>query len=120
VCYGIKKKEEIIDGETKYIDSIARFETNTLWISGTSKTDIKILNYDTDGDEVEDKNGLTVFPVFRQEYMFGSATMQNVDADIYIDRGINAAIDKHLKLGEVTSMEALENYNNGYFKIMNN
>jgi hypothetical protein len=41
-----------------------------------------------------------------------------VDSDIYIDRGINAAFEKHLKLGEVTSLEALEQYGNGYFKIM--
>jgi hypothetical protein len=118
VCYGIKKKEEVIDGETKYIDNLARFETNTLWISGNTE-DFDIMNF-TGSGETEDKNGMTVFPVFRQEYMLGSATMQNVDADIYIDRGINAAIDKHLKLGEVSTMEALENYNNGYFKIMQN
>ena len=43
--------------------------------------------------------------------------MQNVDGDIYINRGINAAFEKHLKLGEVTSMEALEQYGNGYFKF---
>jgi hypothetical protein len=63
---------------------------------------------------------VAVFPVFRQEYMLGSSIMQNIDADIYIDRGINAALDKHIKLGEVTSMEALENNSNGYFKMMDN
>lgn len=71
--------------------------------------------------ENDDVSNVTIiFPSVRLEYMFGSATMQNVEADIYIDRGINAAYDKHIKLGEVTSMEALENYTNGYFKIMNN
>jgi hypothetical protein len=61
-----------------------------------------------------------VFPVFRQEYLLGSATMQKLDVDIYIERGTNAAFEKHLKLGEVTSMEALEQYSNGYFKMMDN
>jgi hypothetical protein len=61
-----------------------------------------------------------IFPVFRQEYLLGSSTMQKLDVDIYIDRGINAAFEKHLKLGEVTSMEALENYSNGYFRMMDN
>ena len=65
-------------------------------------------------------DSLEIFPVFRQEYMMGSATKQNIDVDIYIDRGINAAYEKHLKLGEVTSMEALEQYTNGYFKMMEN
>jgi hypothetical protein len=40
-----------------------------------------------------------------------------VEADIYIDRGINAAFEKHLKLQEFRTMEALENYGNGWFKI---
>ena len=65
-------------------------------------------------------NNTLIFPSLRFEYMFGSATMQNVEADIYIDRGINAALDKHLKLGEVTSMEALESYGIDYFKLMIN
>lgn len=61
-----------------------------------------------------------VFPVFREEYRLGVATLQNLDVDIYIGRGTNAAFEKHLKLGEVTSMEALEQYTNGYFKMMEN
>lgn len=65
-------------------------------------------------------NGTQVLPIFREEYNIGMACMQNVDSDIYIDRGINTAFERHLKLGEVTSMEALEQYTNGYFKIMDN
>jgi hypothetical protein len=89
----------------KYQYALADFEmtlpqTNNGWSGYTSATQI--------------------FPVFRQEYMLGSAVMQNIDVDIYIDRGINAAFEKHLKLGEVTSMEALEQYSNGYFKMMDN
>lgn len=61
-----------------------------------------------------------IFPVFREEYRLGVATLQNLDVDIYIGRGTNAAFEKHLKLGEVTSMEALEQYANGYFKMMEN
>ena len=50
--------------------------------------------------------------------MLGISSLENIDSDIYIERGINAAFEKHLKLGEITSMEALEQYSNGYFKIM--
>jgi hypothetical protein len=67
---------------------------------------------------MEEHNGMQVLPVFREEYRFGISSMENVDSDIYIDRGINAAFEKHLKLGEVTSLEALEQYGNRYFKIM--
>ena len=58
-----------------------------------------------------------MLPIMREEYKLGIAAPQNIKGDIYIDRGINAAFEKHLKLGEVTSLEALENYGNGYFKI---
>jgi dTDP-4-amino-4,6-dideoxygalactose transaminase len=103
--------EYTIDGETRYIDNTAYF------ISDTFKCKNGVIETE-ENDYVA--NNTIIFPNLRLEYMFGSATMQSVDANIYIDRGINAALDKHLKLGEVTSMEALENYTNGYFKMMNN
>lgn len=65
----------------------------------------------------EKNNGTAVFPVFRQEYDLGFSTPQNNSSNIYIDRGINAAFEKHLKLMETHTLEALENYGNGYFKI---
>ena len=111
VCYVIKKQEVEIDGEIKYVDNTAKFSSDSFKCqSGTVRT--------YENDNVVSETG--IFPILRREYMFGSAIIQNVDANIYIDRGINAALDKHLKLGEVTSMEALENYSNGYFKMMNN
>jgi hypothetical protein len=111
VCYVIKQNEVEIDGEIKYVDNTAIFSSDSFKCqNGSVKT--------YSNDMVTSETG--IFPILRREYMFGSAIMQNVDANIYIDRGINAALDKHLKLGEVTSMEALENYSNGYFKMMNN
>lgn len=70
--------------------------------------------------DCETYNNMQVFPTYREEYLHGIGMMPNVDADIYIDRGINAAFEKHLKLGEVTSLESLENYTNGYYKMMEN
>ena len=63
-------------------------------------------------------NNTIIEPVIRQEYKFGISSLQSVDSDIYIDRGINAAFEKHLKLGEVSTMEDLVQYSNGFFKIM--
>ena len=68
--------------------------------------------------DMDTYNSINVSPVFKEEYKMGIATNEKVDADIYIDRGINAAFEKHLKLGEVTSLEALTQLGNGYFKIM--
>jgi hypothetical protein len=61
-----------------------------------------------------------ILPVFREEYLFGNSMPQKLDVDIYIERGTNAAFEKHIKLGEVTSMEALEQLGNGYYKMMDN
>lgn len=105
VCYLLKQDD---DGTTP-------FEMQSLTFYGSSASP----SIPENGD-MEKFNGTTVYPVFRQEYMFGNSSMEKVDTDIYIDRGINAALDKHLKLGEVTNMEALLEYNNGFFKIMNN
>ena len=88
--------------------------------------DINIFSADTDtfsqkySGDMETHNGLQVFPTFREEYRFGNSMIENIDSDIYIDRGINAAFEKHLKLGEVTSLEALEQYGNNFFKFMDN
>jgi hypothetical protein len=52
-------------------------------------------------------------PVFRQEFNLGSSYYQNIEADIYIDRGAVSAIDRHLKLQEIRTLESMENYANG-------
>ena len=106
VCYILEQKEEEMDSSfnTKYSNTVAEFEMKLPGNGGWC-------GYGT---------GTELFPVFREEYRLGVATMQNLDVDIYIGRGTNAAFEKHIKLGEVTSMEALEQYTNGYFKMMEN
>lgn len=54
-------------------------------------------------------DGMIAAPVFREEYKFGSASMENIDANIYIDRGFSSSFERHLKMLDVKSMEALEN-----------
>ena len=68
-------------------------------------------------DYWEEYNGMISTPVFRTEYNLWSSTPQNIESNIYIDRGINAAFERHLKLQEIHTVEALENYGNSYFKI---
>lgn len=66
-------------------------------------------------------NNLMVAPVFRKEFEFGISMPQIVKSDIYIDRGINKAFDKHLRLQEIKTMDALEQYQNGaIFNIIEN
>ena len=115
------------------VQEIAEIDTdsyNTLYRAplATFKTEINLIgkngnnlrtNYDKYLD-MDNLNGIHVYPTFREEYMLGISTMENIDSDIYIERGINAAFEKHLKLGEVRTLEALLQYGNSYFKIMNN
>ena len=60
------------------------------------------------------------FPLIREEYKLSSSSLENIQTDIYIDRGTARAIDNHLKLLEVHSMESLENYGNSSFNIIKN
>lgn len=59
------------------------------------------------------RKSITVAPVFRKEYQFGNSFPQNIKPNIYIDRGVNRALDKHLRLQEISTMDALEQYQNG-------
>ena len=106
--YRLKQNEETIRDntyDTPYTDSLSYFE---IPISAMNRV------YDSEYTSSRD----TKVPLMREEYRLGIAAQESVKGDIYIDRGINSAFEKHLKLGEVTSLEALENYGNGYFKIM--
>ena len=100
--YNLKRgEEEIVDNtyDTTYNDSLSKVEYSVT--RGYDETDSK-------------------FPIMREEYRLGIAGPESVEGDIYIDRGINSAFEKHLKHGEVTSLESLLQYGNGYFKIMEN
>lgn len=99
--------------DTEYSVPMADFKFEINVFSGNSDTFA-----DRYPEEMTKHNDLQVFPTYREEYRFGISALENVDSDIYIDRGINAAFEKHLKLGEVTSLEALEQYGLNFFKIM--
>ena len=103
------------DGYNTYFESpLAAFKTEINLISGDLTS-----NYSGYAD-MDTYNNIHVSPTLKQEYMLGISSLENIDSDIYIERGINAAFERHLKLGEVTSLEALEQYSNGYFKIIEN
>ena len=98
--------------ETLYPTPLSNFEMKTCVWNGSTWT--------TDGyDDFERGNGINAFPVFMEEYSLHTAAPQSVSGDIYINRGVNAAIDKHLRLGEMTSLESLTQYGNGFYLIQN-
>ena len=108
--YKLTQDKELVTStlyETSYEVAFANFEA--------------IININDEYNQWEDmanRNNMEIFPVFREDYRLGISAIEKVDSDIYIDRGINAAFEKHLKLGEVTSLEALEQYGVNFFKLM--
>lgn len=80
---------------------------------GADYVDEGIFGIDSDGNERwSHNNGAVISPLVRREYNLAASYPQNVNSNIYIDRGINAAYEKLLKLQEVRTMEALENLAN--------
>lgn len=63
---------------------------------------------------------MTISPLFRKEYNLGKSTIENVKANIYIDRGTGRVLDFHLRLLETKSMESLTQLGNGFFNITDN
>ena len=127
----VKNKEEYYLGSDKvsypvYVyemlqnDSyIATFKAqiNTYKNSSITK-ESKIENSYSKKDDMDSHNGLDVYPTYQEAYNIGVVSSPIIDSNVNIYRGNNAAFEKHLKLGEVTSLEALENYTNGYFTMI--
>ena len=59
-------------------------------------------------------------PIHKEEYKFGIATPIKKDVNVYIDRGVNAAFERHLILGEINTYQDMENYRNDYFNFAQN
>ena len=104
--------------------TVSDYNANITWDAST-RFEMPILLYNKNGyydneklfKEFDKNNSIIIAPLFRNEFNLASSLPQSIEADIYIDRGINAAFEKHLKLQEFRTMEALENYGNGWFKI---
>ena len=43
--------------------------------------------------------------------------MENPVDNIYIDRGYATVLDRHLRIGEISTYEQLEKYGNGIFQM---
>jgi hypothetical protein len=57
-------------------------------------------------------------PYIRQEYLLGTVNTPVVESDVEVDRGTSAAFERHLKLGEVKTLEDMVVYGNGFFNIV--
>lgn len=53
-----------------------------------------------------------------QEYLLHITDTPKVDSDVFIDRGSTNVMQNHLQMGEITSLEQLINYGNGYYNFL--
>lgn len=110
------------DEMTFFIVKYYRFEYETKFIEN-NEYDNSIVEINMSYFEYEkhcepyEKQNLIYDNVFREEYRLGSSSKEKIEANIYIDRGISSAFEKHLKLLDCSSMESLEQTGNGYYNI---
>ena len=80
----------------------------------TKKKEVIYLNSDL---EYKKTFGIDVFDaeIFKEDYLMGIHFKPVVENNVNIDRGKNAAFERHIKLGEVKTLQDMENYQNGGF-----
>lgn len=67
---------------------------------------------------IENKVDYEYNRIFRNDYYAGITYSPTTDIDIYIERGNAAALERHIKLGEIKTLEDMEWYaNGGFFNI---
>ena len=50
----------------------------------------------------------------------GISEPPKIESEIFIDRQSSSVYEKHLRMDEITTLEQLEEYRNGYYTIINN
>jgi hypothetical protein len=61
---------------------------------------------------------ITYSGLVKEEIMMGIINPPEVLSDVFIDRGNTTVFEPHLRLSEIESMEHLELYHNGYYKLL--
>lgn len=75
---------------------------------------LSIISYNTSG--LTSENSINV-PSIKLDYLIGLVDAPKINVDVFIDRGSNSSFDRHIKLGDINSLDDLERYGNGYYKI---
>ena len=57
-------------------------------------------------------------PLIRYDYYNGVSFQPSVNEDVYIERGVTQAFEKHIKFSEIKTFDDLENYANGGFFVI--
>jgi hypothetical protein len=63
---------------------------------------------------------ITSYFVFKDEAKMGVVFQPKVDEEVFIERQSMSVYELQTRLGEIISVEGLEEYNNGYYNIVKN
>ena len=63
------------------------------------------------------ETNISLSALTKEEYLFGKISPPEVQNDVFIDRGINSVLDKHLRLSEIRNLRGLQDYGNGFYKL---
>ena len=90
-------------------------KTRIVEIDGVSKTiPITTVRYISEGSN---ETNTSLSAITKEEYLFGKVFRPEVQNDVFIDRGKNSVLDKHLRLSEIRNIKGLERYGNGFYKL---
>ena len=117
----ITDEREKVDGLNK--QNLYDYKT---YVSGNTSTTINYSDIDSSKSKISYQSyGLTNYnsieaPKIKLDYLIGVINEPKINIDVFIDRGNNSSFDRHIKLGDIKSLDDLESYGNGYFKIKEN
>ncbi len=57
--------------------------------------------------------------VIKQEVEMGISEPPKVESEIFIERQSSSVFERHLRMDEITTVQQLEEYRNGYYNIFN-
>ena len=100
---------DLDSGDTAVLDTLTD-------MSGTVTLTSTTLTTTYESSDFNEAN--TYAPTYRDEYLLGISSAPVVNEEVNVDRGTAAAMERHLKLGEIKTMEDMENYGNGFFNIV--
>lgn len=118
---------------TKYIESEQRDFEKYPFVASPNNTASKIVNnqiisipyisseFNFEYDIKENSYDLLFNNVYKEDLLNGVHYKPTIKNDAFVIRGTNAAFERHIRLGEVKTLEDFENYHNGsFFNIQNN
>ena len=60
-----------------------------------------------------------LYPDIKEEWTMGHVFLPQIENNVFIDRGVASVFEEHYRLTEVKTLEDFDNYQSGFFNIIN-